>query len=384
MFRFNETDTYKVSRDSDNFKIDTKVLLRLYEPLIGSTAVSLYLTLDSEFKLLFESRILVDISRLLKLLAISLPEFDRAVELLRIHKLLVIRASRTRKNDYLFKIQLPLSAQTFLKDSQLRENLLKNVGEEYYKQIYHYFITAKIDEDEYVDLSEVLVKEKTPDEFFSALKEKYQPLCHVFTEATKKEILRLKKLYDLDYNAVEVAIFQSVAYEPDPCIDLISFNANIEKMQQATNGKNPDEDRRQKFFNELDTKPVLEYYTSVFKRTLLPSEENSLLAIQKKYDASNGIINAAVWYYQQYANKTIRNYSAKYIEKIVISLMDNHCKNAEDAINYFKDYQQRSREYAQKKEYTSFKKEPIQKENETQSAPVDEALLQEFLKTLED
>ena len=53
MFTFSTLDTYKIShgKKSEKFTVDYKVLVRLYEPIIGSIALSLYLTLESEFSL---------------------------------------------------------------------------------------------------------------------------------------------------------------------------------------------------------------------------------------------------------------------------------------------------------------------------------------------
>ena len=53
MYTFATLDTYKITHEKKNekFTIDYKVLLRLYAPIIGATAVSLYLLLESEASL---------------------------------------------------------------------------------------------------------------------------------------------------------------------------------------------------------------------------------------------------------------------------------------------------------------------------------------------
>ena len=49
MYTFATLDTYKITHEKKNekFTIDYKVLLRLYAPIIGSTALSLYLLLET-------------------------------------------------------------------------------------------------------------------------------------------------------------------------------------------------------------------------------------------------------------------------------------------------------------------------------------------------
>ena len=78
MFTFSQFDTYKISpvKKDVKFIVDYKVLVRLYEPIIGSIAMSLYLTLESEISLNKHTRTSINIARLHKLLQITEKKFN--------------------------------------------------------------------------------------------------------------------------------------------------------------------------------------------------------------------------------------------------------------------------------------------------------------------
>ena len=176
MFTFSPLDTYKIShaKKEEKFILDYKVLLRLYEPIIGSIAMSLYLTLESEISLNKYSKVNLNISRLHKLLQINDVQFNEAVETLKQYKLITYKANQRKANDYLFVIYPTKSAFEFLSDNKLNNSLSVVVDESYYKQVYNYFISSAINEDEYVDIEDVKLDNNiTIDEFFFQFYEKY-------------------------------------------------------------------------------------------------------------------------------------------------------------------------------------------------------------------
>ena len=99
MFTFATLDTYKIShgRKSEKFSVDYKVLVRLYEPIIGSIAMSLYLTLESEFSLNKFSKTTNQIARLHKLTRIDDASFNEAIELLKKYDLLSYKANQRKE-----------------------------------------------------------------------------------------------------------------------------------------------------------------------------------------------------------------------------------------------------------------------------------------------
>ena len=98
MFTFSQFDTYKISpvKKDVKFIVDYKVLVRLYEPIIGSIAMSLYLTLESEISLNKHTRTSLNIARLHKLLQITEKKFNDAVETLKEYKLITYKANQRK------------------------------------------------------------------------------------------------------------------------------------------------------------------------------------------------------------------------------------------------------------------------------------------------
>ena len=176
MFTFATLDTYKIShgKKSEKFSVDYKVLVRLYEPIIGSIAMSLYLTLESEFSLNKFSKTTNQIARLHKLTRIDDASFNEAIELLKKYDLLSYKANQRKANDYLFVVYPTKPANEFFSNEKLNNALQVMVDDTYYKQVYSYFIASSINEDEYVDIEDIKIsKDLTEDEFYSQFNEKY-------------------------------------------------------------------------------------------------------------------------------------------------------------------------------------------------------------------
>jgi len=336
MFNFKENDTYKIKRSQDNFKIDRKVLLRLYQPLIGASATSLYMTLDSDIGLYKSSKDGLVIQNFINHLKIDINQFNSDVDALKKVNLLSYRQNAKKENDYLFKISLPLNAKDFFNNESLFNEFKNSVDESYLSKITHYFITTAIDEDEYVDVDESK-KELSENEFYVIIVEKYPILKDAINDKLKKEVKRLKSLFNLTYDTIELAIFNSIDYENnklyislDKLNDYVEANFKIEEKKK---------DKWDSFVETLENTPPLEYYFNLFKRTLLPSEERAILKVKEKYNLSTGLFNSCTYYYYQYGNKDYRN-STGYLDKLAASLVASNCTTIKEALNCFKEYRE--------------------------------------------
>ena len=138
MFTFATLDTYKIShgKKSEKFSVDYKVLVRLYEPIIGSVAMSLYLTLESEFSLNKYSKTTNQIARLHKLARIDDSSFNEAIELLKKYDLVSYKANQRKANDYLFVVYPTKPANEFFNNEKLNNALQVMVDDTYYNQVY--------------------------------------------------------------------------------------------------------------------------------------------------------------------------------------------------------------------------------------------------------
>lgn len=387
MYTFGKNDTYKISNSKKEQKlvIDYKVLVRLYGPIIGSNALSIYLLFESEMSLNKNVKASFQISRLLKLLQIDEDLFNEAIETLKQYSLIKYKANSKKENDFLFVVYPTKTALDFFDTLKLNNSLQVLVDETYYQQVYDYFMSSAINEDEYVDIDEISTsKDISEKEFYEQFYEKYPVISSstAFNEQTKKEISRLKKLFNLDYNEIENSLLNSFDYSNDQLvIDLNKLNAFVEQKFKDKN-KESDEMIEKAFNNERS----IAYYKKLSGRSaLLPSETSMINELLDKYQISEGVLNVVINYYFTYKKQTMglpKNYFAKIIEDMLIA----NVKTTIDAMNYFRNLNNRIKSY-KNKENTIHKnndvvieKEVSEKKNATEE--IDSELLNSFKKAL--
>lgn len=387
MYTFGKNDTYKISNNKKEQKlvIDYKVLVRLYGPIIGSNALSIYLLFESEMSLNKNIKVSFSISRLLKLLQLKEDEFNEAIETLKQYSLIKYKANSKKENDFLFVVYPTKTALEFFDTAKLNNSLQVLVDETYYQQIYDYFMSSAINEDEYVDIDELSSqKDISEEEFYEQFYEKYPVISSstAFNDKTKKEIARLKKLFNLDYSEIENSLLNSFDYSNDQLIiDLNKFNAFVEQKFKDKN-KESDEMIENAFNNERS----IAYYKKLSGRSaLLPSETAMINELLDKYQISEGVLNVVINYYFTYKKQTMglpKNYFAKIIEDMLIA----NVKTTLDAMNYFRNLNNRIKSYKNKENFTN-KVEKVEvkvmHENKTnENDEIDSDLLNSFKEAL--
>ena len=387
MYTFGKNDTYKISNNKKEQKlvIDYKVLVRLYGPIIGSNALSIYLLFESEMSLNKNIKVSFSISRLLKLLQLKEDEFNEAIETLKQYSLIKYKANSKKENDFLFVVYPTKTALEFFDTAKLNNSLQVLVDETYYQQIYDYFMSSAINEDEYVDIDELSSqKDISEEEFYEQFYEKYPVISSstAFNDKTKKEIARLKKLFNLDYSEIENSLLNSFDYSNDQLvIDLNKFNAFVEQKFKDKN-KESDEMIENAFNNERS----IAYYKKLSGRSaLLPSETAMINELLDKYQISEGVLNVVINYYFTYKKQTMglpKNYFAKIIEDMLIA----NVKTTLDAMNYFRNLNNRIKSYKNKENLTN-KVEKVEvkvmHENKTnENDEIDSDLLNSFKEAL--
>lgn len=383
MFTFATLDTYKIShgRKSEKFSVDYKVLVRLYEPIIGSVAMSLYLTLESEFSLNKYSKSTNQIARLHKLARIDDASFNEAIELLKKYDLVSYKANQRKANDYLFVVYPTKPANEFFCNEKLNNALQVMVDDAYYKQVYSYFISSSVNEDEYVDIEDIkLSKELTEEEFYAQFHEKYPIIASscAITSNCKKEINRIKKLFKLTYENVENAILNSFDYIENQMV------INLEKLNEFVNNKyngvtlSADEKIAQTFNAERS----ISYYQKMSGRTnLLPRETAMINELLDQYQISEGVLNVIINFYFKYGNRTM-GASKNYFVKVIEEMLMNNVVSTLDAMNYFRNRNKKIKEFKEKVVHPVNQEIQIETNNENISSEIDQDLLDEFKKAL--
>lgn len=145
------SDIYQVRSSYHLETEDQRVVLQLYQPLIGHEATILYLTLFSELNQLTLTKKPALISRLCKITGFSVSSLSQAFSKLEAVGL-ISTYIKHHDNRYLFDLKMPLSADQFMKHKILNTLLMQRLSDEYDKTAVA-FLTYNVDLNHYEDIS---------------------------------------------------------------------------------------------------------------------------------------------------------------------------------------------------------------------------------------
>ena len=146
-------DTYTVINKTILSDSDIKLISRLYQPIIGYTAVSLYLTLlDDLDKLELMSEELTH-HHLMATMQLKLEDIVIAREKLEAAGLLKTYLKKDSVNHYAYLIYSPLSAHEFFQHPILNVVLYNNLGKKEYEKILNYYKIPRINLKDYEDVT---------------------------------------------------------------------------------------------------------------------------------------------------------------------------------------------------------------------------------------
>lgn len=149
-------DRYVVVNKSILSDTDRSIIINLYQPLIGSLAVSLYFTLWNDLGITnLMSRDLIH-HHLMVVLKSGIGSIKVARESLEAFGLLKSYVKNGTINDYIYELYSPLTPQEFFNHPILNIVLYNNVGEREYENLKTMYKTPKIDLKEYMDVTKKL------------------------------------------------------------------------------------------------------------------------------------------------------------------------------------------------------------------------------------
>ncbi|MGP6138929.1 replication initiation and membrane attachment family protein [Jeotgalibaca sp. A127] len=123
--------------------VDKRVITFLYQPIIGSHAYSLYMTLLGDFEMKQQSKMH---SELLATLNVGIPEFYQArVRLEGIGLLNTYVRESDNLKEYVYEPLMPVTSQQFFEEDLLRMLLREHVGESRLKRLQEQFSFQKPD-----------------------------------------------------------------------------------------------------------------------------------------------------------------------------------------------------------------------------------------------
>lgn len=147
-------DTYTIINQTILTEVDKKIIISLYEPIIGPIAVSLYLTLWADLdKLEIMSKDFTHhhLMTILKTNLIDIVNARKSLEAVGLLKSFIKRNDSI--NEYLYELYSPLSAYEFLNHPVLSILLLNNIGETEYNIILNNNKRHSFNKSEYEEIT---------------------------------------------------------------------------------------------------------------------------------------------------------------------------------------------------------------------------------------
>ena len=150
MYILNPKDKFTIINKSNSTDYDKKILTDLYQPIIGSLSILIYMTLFNQVKadtLLSKE---LDHESILRILGINMDLFRVNKE-----KLEGIGLIKTYKknSEFIYVLYKPLDAFSFFNNPLLNTLLYNNLGNKLYKDILKEYKNIKIDLSEYSEVT---------------------------------------------------------------------------------------------------------------------------------------------------------------------------------------------------------------------------------------
>jgi len=146
-------DTFIVINKTMLNESDRKILILLYQPLIGSSAISLYYTLWSYLDKMELISNEWTHHHILKSMMISTGEFNDAKVKLEAIGLLKTYIKKGNINNYIYELYSPISPSEFINNPLLSTALFNEIGKLEYERIINYFKIPKLNLKEYEDIT---------------------------------------------------------------------------------------------------------------------------------------------------------------------------------------------------------------------------------------
>lgn len=392
----NLTDLYEVSSGSILTDYDRKVLVRLYQPIIGTDAISLYFTLWSELE--GERTITTysaQLSRLIDILKISVKEYSYALEQLEMMGLVKTYYNKVKdQQNFIYKLKAPLTPYRFF-EYELFHMLFKNaVSKIDYERTRLYFDNVKAIKAEYKEITKpfdanrlgldlnnreiadlMKLANNTPDRssskpilsfdfdlFYQGLKE-YQISKRSITKAVEEEIRVLSHAYNISVFDMRNIVVSSL--DKDAQVDIFKLKARAKEfIPLQTNQPSEEKIISTKSGNEkLDSKiELLSKLTPIEFLTLKYNNQKPVYSdvklienLVKETKLPNPVINVLIDYVLFKNNNRL---TASYIMKIAGSLMRENIKDVYETMVFLNNPIKSSNSNYMEKETPSVKTSP--------------------------
>lgn len=402
--------------DNDRFN-----LTMLYQPIIGSTSLSLYFTLWADLN---KTEIMSNEythHHLMNVMGIKLDEIVSARKRLEAVGLLKTLFKSGQINNYVYELYSPLSASEFFSNPILSSSLLSSIGKKEYQTLVNYFKMPKINTSEFENITahfsdiymmsvneikdvtesdikskdklEVIIDDKVDFDFILSSIPKGILSDKAFNESMRKLINRLAYLYNFDDTVMCNLIKDSI--NEKGLIDEVEFKKNCKNYYSFENNGVPKlvyksrnnisidtkniKDIKEKLINCFESTTPYDFLKAKYGGSKPTNKDVNLIeSLLVNQELNPGVVNVLVDYVLRINdNKLNKNF----VESIASQWKINNITTVKDAMR------QAEKEYRKMNQV----KEKKKKENKTEELPTwygkdvkKKEMTEEEVKELED
>lgn len=394
-------DTYLVVNKTILNEKDRKKLIMLYQPIIGSTAISLYFTLWSYL----DQNELVSCAwthhHLMTNMQLSLDHIIVAREKLEAIGMLKTYFKKGDVNSYIYEMYSPLSAHEFFNNPILSTALYNNIGKIEYDKTLMYFKIPKLNLKEYEDitcnLTDMFYSSNTAitDQRLEDIQKVYYGDIKILpkinldnilllipeemlnkasiTKETKELLYKLSFIYNFDEDTLGHIIHNSINEARRLDKNLLRTNSrkyyrfeNNGKLPSLMYQKQPeylrkptgDTSKRAKIIYTFETTSPYDFLCSKYKNARPTKSDLAILEyLLIDVNLNPGVVNVLIDYVLKINdNKLIKNF----VEVIASQWKKSNIETVEDAMKLAeKEYKQSKKHQVKKQEKKLVEAKPI-------------------------
>jgi len=373
---------------------DRNTLINLYEPIIGATAVGLYLALWNDLDGTMIRSVDHNHHHLMTLLKTSLDNIKRSREALEAMGLLRTYVKEGDINEYIYEIYSPLSPAEFFNNTIYNVVLYNNIGKYEYDCLVNKYKRIEMDLSDYVDITKKIneVYESTnisvPDnirdketlgintdniidfDFIYSSLPKGLITQRTFTLEVRKLINQLSFIYNLDNIKMCELIRESISSKG--IINQNDLRKNARSMYQTHNAALPslvyrtqpeylksptgDQSKRGKLISVFENTSPYDFLKSKYNNSKPTARDLKLLeSLLIDLDLKPAVVNVLVDYVLKKNNNKL---TTAFVETIAGQWKRANIETAADAMAFAEEEHKKTKNAIANKKTTTTKKKP--------------------------
>lgn len=251
-------DTYKVYNQTILTELDRKVLINLYEPIIGMQAISLFFTFWSDLDKEEVSSSEFTHHHLMTILKTDLETIKKARKCLEAVGLMKTYLKENDNiNKYIYELYSPLSPKDFLNHPVLNVILYNNIGIKEYEKLVEYYKKPVIDYNDFVEITTSMNK--------------------TFTSIDKMEVKEVRGVNSLGVNIENKIDFDLIVSSlPHNMLSVRALNKRVKELINSL-----------AFVYDLDTLKMVEILRMVIDDNGMINKSKLINATRKYYEFNN-------------------------------------------------------------------------------------------------